>query len=310
MNAVLLDVLCVGHASWDLVFEVPRHPNPDEKLFAEALVTCGGGPAANAAVTVARLGLASGFLGVLGADAFGDLHLKELNCEGVNTHMVLRNGSTAVSSVLVKPGGDRALVTARGRIEEPLSATMDPARIQATVYLFDGHEARLSAPFIGRQCPTVLDAGSLHAGTRALMGQVEHLVCSEKFAREWLGEDRPDEALRQLSDIAPVVVITLGQRGLIWQRDGQQGSLGAFSVRAVDTTGAGDAFHGAYAAALVMDLPWLEVLRFASAAGALATTCMGARPALPGKGAVEALLRSGKCMGLNEDSASPIGARG
>ena len=65
-----VDVLCVGHASYDLVFAVDHHPDADEKTFAEKLISCGGGPAANAAVTVSRLGLKSAFAGYLGNDFF------------------------------------------------------------------------------------------------------------------------------------------------------------------------------------------------------------------------------------------------
>jgi sulfofructose kinase len=87
-----------------------------------------------------------------------------------------------------------------------------------------------------------------------------------------------------------VVVITLGAQGLIWRREGSEGKLPAPSVQAVDTTGAGDAFHGAYAAGLARDLPWETLLRMASVAGAACCEVLGARPGLPSAQRVEALL--------------------
>lgn len=291
MAAPVLDVLCVGHASFDQVFTVPHHPLPDEKLFAESLALCGGGPAANAAVQGARLGVRTGFSGYLGNDVFGEAHLKELEASGVDIRGVIRGASpTPLSTVLVKPGGARSLVNFKGETRaQPLGA-VDYAEMEARVLLFDGHEPCLSESLLPRTAPKVLDAGSLHAGTLRLMGAVDHLVASEKFAREWLGRDDPSAALQGLSALAPVVVITLGAQGLIWRREGAQGRLNAPRVEALDTTGAGDAFHGAYAAGLALGLPWGELLRMASVAGAACCEVLGARPGLPSGHRVKALL--------------------
>jgi len=285
-----LDVLCVGHASFDQVFTVSHHPLPDEKLFAESLVLCGGGPAANAAVQGARLGARTGFSGYLGADVFGDAHLKELEASGVDVRGVVRGTSpTPLSTVLVKPGGARSLVNFKGETRAQAPGAVDYSGIDAKVLLFDGHEPGLAESLLLRKVPKVLDAGSLHAGTHRLMGAVDHLVASEKFAREWLGRDDPSVALLALSELAPVVVITLGAAGLIWRREGIEGRLPAPRVQAVDTTGAGDAFHGAYAVGLATQLPWEDLLQMASVAGAACCERLGARPGLPSLAQVESL---------------------
>lgn len=285
------DVLCVGHASYDLVFTVPRHPLPDEKIFADGFIACGGGPAANAAVAVARLGYRAAFAGYLGDDPYGDLHAAELRREGVATGLVVRGAApTPVSAVLVKPDGSRALVNYKGETG-PLPATaIDFSGIVPKVLLLDGHERNISLPLTGRGVPTVLDAGSVHAGTEALMWLVDYLVCSEKFAREWLGADDPERALARLAERSPAVVLTLGERGLLWKRGSESGRLPAYPVAAVDTTGAGDTFHGAFAAALAAGFPWGEILEFAGAAGALCCTGLGARPAIPGREQVDRFL--------------------
>jgi len=286
-----LDVLCVGHASFDQVFTVSHHPLPDEKLFAEGLVLCGGGPAANAAVQGARLGVRTGFSGYLGTDVFGEAHLGELVALGIDVRGLIRGSSpTPLSTVLVKPGGARSLVNFKGDTGVQPRDAVDYSTIDAKVLLFDGHEPLLSESLLARKVPKVLDAGSLHEGTRRLMDQVDHLVTSEKFAREWLGRDDPWAALQALSERAPVVVITLGSQGLIWRRDGCEGRLPAPSVKAVDTTGAGDAFHGAYAAGLSSGLSWEALLRRASVAGAACCEVLGARPGLPSAQRVETLL--------------------
>lgn len=168
----------------------------------------------------------------------------------------------------------------------------DFSSVKPKVILSDGHEPCISLPLAelarAESIPTVLDAGSLHEGTLALMERVDYLVCSEKFARQYAGDE--ETALTRLATVSPAVVITLGEKGLLWQRGQECGSFTAFPVAAVDTTGAGDAFHGAFAAAVAADMDWLDVLRYASVAGALCCTKMGARTALPSREEHRALL--------------------
>lgn len=279
-----IDVLCVGHACYDLVFSVPKHPQADEKTFASGLLGCGGGPAANAAIAVAKLGCTSAFAGYLGNDLFGTTHYQEFVTANVNTDYLVRGDNpTPLSTVIVKPDGQRALINYKGQTLALTPEAIDFSGISPKVVLFDGHEPQLSLAVLahiqGKGIATVLDAGSVHDGTRQLMDKVDFLVCSEKFAVQWAGDVQT--ALSALALIAPAVVITLGESGLIWQRGDERGSLPALAVKAIDTTGAGDAFHGAFAAALALGMDWLSILRYASVAGSLCCTQLGARPGLP-----------------------------
>ena len=289
------DVLCVGHASYDLVFSVPRHPLADEKIFANAVQACGGGPAANAAVIAARLGFRSAFAGYLGNDLYGETHALEFEREAVDTRCLMRGDDpTPLSCVLVKPDGARALVNYKGGTRHLSENAIDFSNIRPQVILFDGHEPKVSVSLA--ECarvagiPRVLDAGSLHEGTEALLHRVDYLVASEKFAQQWLGEANPAKALARLVEHVPAVVITLGERGLIWRKGGTSGALPAFPVNVVDTTGAGDAFHGAFAAGLVANLAWVDLLRYASAAGSWCCQKSGARPGLATATEIESLL--------------------
>lgn len=281
---VNIDVLCVGQATYDLTFSVSHHPGADEKTVADDLLSCGGGPAANAAVCVSKLGLTSAFAGYLGHDLYGIRHLQELNDFGVNTQLIMRgNSPTPLSVILVSPDGKRSLVNYRGDTQALPADALDFTDVQAKVILFDGHEPFVSSPLAEKarqaKIPTVLDGGSVHEGTLALMNKVDYLVCSEKFAKQHADNER--KALSQLAELAPAVVITLGERGLIWQRGDEQGAVPAYPITPVDTTGAGDAFHGAFAAGLAKGLDWQTLLRYASAAGALCSMKMGARLGLP-----------------------------
>ena len=280
------DVLCVGAATFDMVFGVPHHPDPDEKMTARSFTHCGGGPAANAAVAIARLSGRAAFGGYLGKDLYGDQHRRELREEGVCLELVVRGSApTPVSAILVKPDGRRS-VSYYHEATPPLSeGDITLRRVEPSVILFDGHQP-LASPPLAREAQdkgvaTVLDAGSVHPGTIALADQVDYLVCSEKFARNFTEETELEAALQKLRECAPIVVITCGERGLLWSRGGESGRMPAFQVDAVDTTGAGDAFHGALAFCIAVGKDWEFTLRYASAVAALTCTKLGARPALP-----------------------------
>jgi len=281
-----VDVLCVGHASYDLVFAVGHHPDADEKIFAEKFISCGGGPAANAAVTVSRLGLKSAFAGYLGDDFYGQRHLEELIQAAVNTDLVIRGHSpTPLSAILVKPDGQRTVVNYKGETAPLPADSMDLSKWRPHVVLFDGHEPEVSLALMeaieGRGISTVLDAGSVHRGSLKLLEQVDYAVVSQKFARECTGKEDPQQAALKLSQYCSAVVVTLGAAGLVWKNADGSGRLPAYSIDAVDTTGAGDAFHGAFTAGLAYGKRWEELLTYASAVAALCCTKYGARPAIP-----------------------------
>jgi sulfofructose kinase len=265
-------------------------------MLADALHQCGGGPAANAAVTVARLGHRSAFAGYLGRDVYGDLHLQELEAAGVRTDLIVRGDApTPLSVSLAKPDGRRSLVNYSGE-KRPLPINSIPFHhCHSRFILFDGWEPDIS-PLLAQwarqeSIPTILDAGSVHRGTEALAPLVDYLIGSEKFGRTYTGEADPVRAAAKLSELGgSAVILTLGQQGLVWQKGAETGRLPAYPVKAVDTTGAGDAFHGGFAAGLVRGLAWDDLLRFASAVAALTCTQLGARLAIPTDTAVQDFL--------------------
>jgi len=290
-----IDVLCVGNASYDLVFSLKSHPSADEKTIAENFHECGGGPAANAAVTVSRLGLKSAFAGYLGNDHFGDRIIEEFKNNGVNSSLVIRDRyQTPLSSILVKPSGDRTVVHFRGNPEPLPRGSINLDQVHTKLILFDGHEPLISPALAqtarAKGIRTMLDAGSVHSGTTELMDKVDYLVCSETFAADYTQQKNPSEAAQALAEICPNVIITLGNRGLFWHWAGHEGALPAFDVHVVDTNGAGDAFHGAFASAMVRNRPLESALQFASAVAALTCTKTGGRPGIPTKSKVEEFL--------------------
>ncbi|PXA04294.1 carbohydrate kinase [Coraliomargarita sinensis] len=289
-----MDVLCAGYACVDINFKAKHHPVPDEKLRAIDMHSCGGGPAANAAVAIARLGGQAGFAGYLGNDAFGEAHLSELRKEGVDCSGISRGESpTPIACVTIKPDGQRSIVDyfpAQSTAPEDAASLKKQA---AKVLLIDGHQPLLSARLLDEArelgIPSLLDAGSVHDGTLMLYNKVDYLITSEKFAREMSKEDDPRLALAALDGAAPFIACTWGEDGVYWQDDDGQHHMPAFDIEAVDTTGAGDAFHGAFALGLAEGLGVRDNLRRASATAALTCLKNGARSALPNRDRVLAL---------------------
>ncbi|MCB0083060.1 MAG: carbohydrate kinase [Caldilineaceae bacterium] len=288
-----VDVLCAGFACHDLVFDVPHHPGADEKVRSTALLNCGGGLASNAAVTAARLGCRTAFAGYLGNDVYGDFHLTELQADGVDTDWVIRGSEpTPLSTILVKPDGLRTIVSYRGNSEGACAGQYGLSSLRAKSILIDGNQfafaEELTAHTRAHNIPVVIDTDALRPQTAALVEQVDYVVASERFAEEYGGS--AEAGLAQLATVAPNVVVTLGHRGLIWQRGTERGRVGAFPVNAIDTTGAGDAFHGAFAAGLAQGMEWEALLRYASAVGALCCTKVGGRVGIPTAAEVAAFL--------------------
>ncbi|MBC8011405.1 MAG: carbohydrate kinase [Burkholderiales bacterium] len=311
MVAPVFDVLCVGLACVDLTLEVPHHPAPDEKLRATSRLVAPGGPAAVASAQIARLGGRAAFAGLLGDDTFAGLLRAAFVEEGIDTAAltVASGHETPLAAILVKPDATRSVLshrptppaefvtnlvtnTPKTHLANNLSSSANvthwvtlPA---ARVVLADGHRPEWNAAVIAHArslgVPLVLDAGSLNDSTRALAAVADHVVASETYARAALADRDPadpDADLASLGRPGATVVVTLGARGLAWQTPVARGLLPAPRIHAIDTNGAGDAFHGAYALGLALGLPLAEMLRQASAAGALSCTRAGAWPALP-----------------------------
>ncbi|HZW99116.1 MAG TPA: PfkB family carbohydrate kinase [Trueperaceae bacterium] len=289
-------VLCVGLTTIDHIWRVDEFPPRRSRTQASDHVTSGGGPAATAAVTAARLGADTALWTLVGTDVAGDRALTELAAHGVDLTVSerLRGGRTAVSGVIVNADGERYIFPFFGdALRDVGGEDVELAQVE-----------RFQAVLVDMRLPQLTTA-VLEAATRAgvptvsdvsaaryweLAGGVDHLIASQECAAEVLGRDDPGAALAALRHReGQVVGITLGERGLLLEVDRTAVVVPAFAVAAVDTTGAGDVFHGAYAYGLARGLRPVRAAELASATAALACTGMG-REAIPDLEAVHALL--------------------
>ncbi len=295
MSTCSVELLAIGHASYDLTLFVDEFPRENSKLETYEMLEHGGGPAANAAYLLARWGVNCGFAGLVGSDSYGQRVCEELGAAGVDLSLTeTRAGhATPLSVILVNTrNGSRTIVNRKEKAAALLIGQSQLARANPRVLLFDGHEPEASHLAL-QALPgavSILDAGSLRTGTEELAGKVSYLVASEHFALQATGlanladQEMQRECLRQLRGRARAdarLVVTLGERGLVYEQAGVFRHLPAFPVHPVDTTGAGDTFHGAFAFGILRGLPFHETLRLASMAAALSVQRRGARPSIP-----------------------------
>lgn len=278
-------VACVGLACLDHVWQVERFPPQASRTPASAYRSHGGGPAATAAVAAARLGAASHLWASLGDDEAGVALARELEREGVHLHAARTPGARSfVSAVLVDPTGERHIFPFRGEGLTDDPAAHDWSALQAAgALLTDARHPRLSAHALAlarrHAVPTVGDWGDLRQWEQTAW--VDHLIVSEECAREAVGEADPSAALPRLRQRdGQLIAVTLGPRGIVWDAGDGVRRTPAPSVHVADSTGAGDAFHGAYAFAIANRRSVPAAMRLASAVGAL--TCTGpGRDTLP-----------------------------
>ena len=292
-------VLCVGQSTLDHVLFVPTDFAVGHKHAADGYQAVGGGVAANAAVAVSRLGGTSILASCVGDDAAGRAVLEGLEDERVDTHFVRRvtSATTPCSTVVVSSDGARTVFnhTPADLFDRPC-LPLDHHRIN--VFLTDcrwpaGTEAALRrAHDNGVPCVVDVDRRIADPEVRRMVFDLgTHLVFSEDALRDTTGCASSADGLRAIArETAAHVSVTLGERGVQWLDGDVVRSIDAFTVDVVDTAGAGDVFHGAFALALGEGLDEAAGLRFAAAAAALKCARPGARAGMPERSAVDELM--------------------
>lgn len=272
-------VLCVGSANIDHVFDVEALPCGEGKQSARTARWGGGGIAATAAASVSRLGGHATWCGLMGDDWLGQmLHAMFEQLEvTLCAKSIVPGGTTPSASVLVNPAGERWLAYHRGEgldVEQAPPELPDLVTVDAVVVTpsSDSLTSRAMEQAIRHHVPRVLDAES---GTEQQLTQssllADHVIFSEAGLASYTGISEVERALDVADARLPgrTIGVTLGPRGSAWKTPRGVAWVGAPHVRAVDTTGCGDVFHGAYALAVAEGTPLASAVRFATAAATL-----------------------------------------
>jgi len=297
-------IVVVGSFNMDLTAYMEKMPRPGETLHGHTFKTGPGGKGSNQAVAAARLGAEVTFIGRVGEDVFAQAALDFWKGEGINTEYVVRDPdhATGVAPIWVDDNGENSIVVVLGAnlaiTKEDIDRAADVIAVADVVVVqleinYDMVEYALRVAK-NKGVKTILNpapAGKLAADVVAL---ADYLTPNETELEVLSGKtgDYLEAARSLLTRAGQTAVVTLGSQGAMWLNVEGQGTVPIFKVKAVDTTGAGDAFNGGFAVALGEGKSLEEAIRFGNAVAGLSVTKMGTAPSMPTRAEVEALLNS------------------
>lgn len=283
-------VVGLGMNAVDWICHLPVYPEHNSKTAITEMVKLGGGPAATATALCGRYGLRSKYVGRVGDDEIGTYSLKDLEREPMDTEAVevIPGASTQFAVILVdEPTGERTVLWKR---DPRLNYRSDELRKEwvtcGQVLHLDGNEykSRVQAARWAREAgmKICLDLDRVEAGVEELLAIADFVLPSENFVRSFSGRSDWEYGLLAVSRATEgFVAVTRGVYGVAAFWEGEIVRVPSFPVKVVESTGAGDVFHGAFVYSLFQDWSIEHCLRFSNAAGALACTRVGARGGIP-----------------------------
>jgi sugar/nucleoside kinase (ribokinase family) len=309
-------ILCAGIIVLDEVFRVDKFPQPDGKVPAQGFFVVNGGCAANAAVAIARLGghaaLAGPMGGQAGEDENGDRVLKALARENVDCTACQRIGgfATALSAIFMNARGDRTIVTYR---DERIAAAPpdDPERVvnAADAVLADNRYPGFVRPICEaarrRNLPVVLDGDRPTIEDDPLFRVASHVIFSWECLRETTGVADLGEGLKRIAGRTDAfLAVSNGPDDIVYLDRGRVCRLPVFKIAAVDTLGAGDAFHGGFVMALAEGRNEVDAMRFGAAVAGIKCTRIGGSAGAPRREEVEAFMARHAAMPVAQPGAA------
>jgi sulfofructose kinase len=291
-------IVCVGLACLDYLFKVPELPNGGGKFFADHYVAAPGGPAAVASLAIASLGHKAIFLGRLGDDQVGHDLIRHLSIRGVDASRVrlVAGQASQVSSVVVDRFGERQIINhSSSQLDPDPSWLPEEVIADADFLLTDvrwpaGAAAALS---MGRRygVPSLIDADIAPVDISKLVGMAKYAIFSERGLEMVSKENDLEKGLKAVErDSGVWAAVTAGERGSYWLEEGRIRSCPVERIQAVDTCGAGDVFHGAFAVAMVEKMGIAQAMRFAGVTAALKCLKFGGSLGTPDRVTVERML--------------------
>ncbi len=280
-------ILCIGHASYDIIIPFNGYPIENTKNRVVKKLECGGGPASNAAYLLGKWHMKPTFIGVLGNDVYGERIIDEFKEVKVNSKYIELDDEqqTTLSFIMVnEKTGTRTILTYR----HPEMKLRRKRKLKADFILVDGQELETSLLAIKNnpQAKKIIDAGSLKEENIILGKLVDYLVCSKEFAEDFtnfkIELDKPNVIKDIFSKMETefnnqTIIITLEAKGCLYKLDNKIKLMPSIKVKQIDSTGAGDFFHGAFVYGLAMGFDLEKILKIANITGALSVTKMGRR---------------------------------
>ncbi len=285
-------ILCVGQSTYDITIPVDNYPEENKKYKVKEVSECGGGAANNAAYLAAKWKNEVYFLTSIGTDEAGMKIKNELNSVGVKLDYIneVVNKKTTTSYIMAnKNNGTRTIIThVSGDMIYPESFTFN---LKPDVILFDGNDFEL-AKKIALSNPNaikIIDAGSMKKNTVELSKYCDYIVCSNDFAKGYTGINFDYNDTNKIQEVYDLIqkdysgklVITLESFGSITKIDNEFKLVKSIKVEGVDSTGAGDIYHGAFTHFIAHNYSLLDTMKYSNIAGALSVTKLGSKNSMP-----------------------------
>lgn len=299
-------MLVLGSSNVDLILKIPRFHHSGETIKGDNLVTVFGGKGANQAIASKRLGGKVIFMTKLGDEAYGRSYYRYLLRQGFHPDYLLKDKKlpTGIALIELAPNGENRIIVSPGangslsaKDLEKLSPLWKQIKILVTQFEIPITTVKMGLKMAKENgAITLVNPSPAYPIPPSILSMVDFIVPNEWEAQSLTGiKWRGGCEIRKMAENllekgARNVVVTLGSKGLFFKNRIEEFWMKAFKVNAIDTTAAGDAFLGAFAYCLAQDKPIHESLTFANAAGALATTKLGAQPSLPSKKEVQLFL--------------------
>ncbi len=318
LMAPVFDVVGLGLNATDTLLVVPHFPAYAGKVPFDREVVSPGGQVASAMVACARLGLRAKYIGTIGDDERGRIQIESLRRWGVNLdHVQMRPNCPNQSAYIIidRATGERTVLWSR-----PECLRIDPSEVTpeqitcARLLHIDGHDtpAVEHGARIARRAgiPVTVDVDTIYHGFDKVLPLVDYLIASSEFPVQWTNERDPFKALAMIRREygMKVAAMTLGAHGSLALDESGFVYSPAFVVDCVDTTGAGDVFHGAFCYAVLQGMPMREALEFSNAMAALNCTALGARGGIAGLAEIRRLMAVGNRRVHPEFSARAVEA--
>lgn len=284
--------MCIGHAAYDITLPVESYPIENTKVRISPGIECGGGAAANSAYLLSKWNMNTYFVGVVGNDLYGERIKNEFLKIGTNIDYLETSDlfQTSTSYILAnKDNGSRTIIVSRNK---KTGVEKFDFSVKPDVVLVDGEELELSKKVLldNPDCLSVLDAGNAKKSIIELCKYVKYLVGSRDFAEEYTGIKIDVNDINTLisahkklvNEFNNIVVITLENYGSFTQIDGKYMIVPSLKVdEVVDSTAAGDIFHGAFTYFISNRYSLYDTLRLSNIAGALSVMKLGGKNSMP-----------------------------
>ena len=295
-----MTVACVGITVLDRVFRVDQLPTSGGKYVAKDYFEVGGGPAATAAVAIAKLGMDVDYIGRAGQDDVAATMIKEFEHYGVGTRLIniIDGAKSSFSAILVDDEGERMIVNYQDQGLSKEAEWLKKINFAQYDSILCDVRWPAGAKYALEQAkalnkPSILDADITPDDISDLVLLADHVAFSEPGLAKFTGLEDPIEGLRVAqTKTNGKVYVTVGSKGCYWLEGETLHHQSGFKVEVKDTTGAGDVFHGAFAFAVAKGMDIKQTVAFSSAVAALKCTKMGGREGVPDFETVQAYLAS------------------